>query len=137
MFTNFGFRQFATQGGQALNGGLSKDALIRCPEGGGAVVLKDLHILAKKNKEKPFKGLIYRIADPNTLVLAYEQIKSKPGNMNLHTNRDALDQIQMDFIHKISRDLLEGKFKFKSAGEVLIDKPGNIEKCPNFREKVV
>lgn len=137
----YGIRQYATEGKQVQTGRASNSAMIQTPKGGGAVALKALHIQAIKNKDKAFKGLIYIIAHPDTLILAYEQIKSKPGNITRGTNPKTLDGISMDFIHKTSKCLLDGQYKFTPVQEVLIPKPGTSKKLPlkvaNPREKLV
>nr|QKN19303.1 putative reverse transcriptase [Eudorina elegans] len=74
--------------------------------------------------------LIHYIADLNTLVLAYEMIKSKPGNMTRGVNRETLDGISLTFLHKISRELLSGTYKFTPARRIYIPKPGKTEKRP-------
>ncbi len=149
----FGNRQYATEGRQVFSGRASKNSMIQSPKGGGAEALKALHVQARKYKDKAFQGLIYTIAHPETLTLAYEQIKSKPGNMTKGTTPETLDgstkrcllrkakQRSKDFIYKTSKQLLSGQYKFNPAQEVLIPKPGKVEKrllkIVNPREKLV
>lgn len=84
---------------------------------------------------------IMSISDINNLVLAYELIKSKPGNMTKGSDEQTLDGISMDWIKKISIDLKNGIFKFRPGRQVLIPKPGKSEKrkliIAGPREKVV
>ena len=134
-------RYYATEGRQVQTGRVNINSMIQTPSGGGAEALKTLHTLANIYKDKPFKGLIYMIAHRETLIQAYEQIKSKPGNMTKGTTPETLDRLSMDFIHKTSRRLLSGQYQFTPAREVLIPKPGKKEKRPlkvaNPREKLV
>jgi hypothetical protein len=67
-----GIRHYATEGKQVQTGSASNNTMIQTPKGGGAVALKALHNKAMRNKDKAFKGLIYIIAHPDTLILAYE-----------------------------------------------------------------
>jgi hypothetical protein len=60
-------------------------SIIHCPKGGGAGALMELRKLSKDNPNRSFQGLIHVIAHPDTLVLAYELIKSKPGTDFLPT----------------------------------------------------
>lgn len=46
-----------------------------------------------ENEEHTNDKLIHLIADPKTLTLAYELIKSKPGNMTRGTKSETLDGI--------------------------------------------
>lgn len=134
-------RYYATEGRQAHTGRASRNSMIQTPRGGGAEALKALHTQAIRHRDKPFKGLIYAIAHPETLILAYEQIKSKPGNITKGTTPETLDGLSMDFIHKTSKRLISGHYQFTPAREVLIPKPGKREKRPlkvaNPREKLV
>nr|YP_007890105.1 putative reverse transcriptase [Pleodorina starrii]AFY64375.1 putative reverse transcriptase [Pleodorina starrii] len=123
-----------TEGEKANSG--SNDAIIiphRCD--------KLLDLLHDPNDIERRSKLIHYIADLNTLVLAYEMIKSNPGNMTKGTNRETLDGISLTYLHKTSRELLSGTYKFTPARRIYIPKPGKTEKRPltiaSPREKVV
>lgn len=95
-------------------------------------------------KSKRVTGVVPNIVDIaklNNLVVAYESIKSKPGNMTEGSNEATLDGISIGWLRKISEQLLEGKFKFSPGRLVKIPKPGKSEKrnliIADPREKVV
>lgn len=95
-------------------------------------------------KSKRVTGVVPNIVDIakiENLVVAYESIKSKPGNMTEGSNEVTLDGISIGWLRKISEQLLEGKFKFSPGRLVEIPKPGKSEKrrliIADPREKVV
>lgn len=73
-------------------------------------------------------------ANKNSLVYAYEKIKSKPGNQTL----DAIDN---KWFARMEKELQQGTYKFKNIRRVYIDKPKGKEKRPlgisSPRDKVV
>jgi len=85
--------------------------------------------------------LIHTISDLEVLRLAYELIKSKPGNMTPGVNSETLDGISNEYLVKVSEKLKRGQFKFSPARRIWIPKPGKVEKRPlaiaSPREKVV
>lgn len=87
------------------------------------------------------RRLIHYIADENTLKLAYELIKSRPGNMTPGSTPETLDGIQAEYIQSISKKIRAGKYSFSPARQVWIPKPGKPEKRPLLiappREKIV
>lgn len=106
---------------------------------------KLLDLLHNHNETERRHKLIHYVADLNTLVLAYELIKSKPTNMTRGLNKETLDDISIEYFQHISKELLSGKFRFTAARRIYIPKPGKEEKrLPSFlraiaypREKVV
>nr|YP_009710072.1 hypothetical protein [Coleochaete scutata]QFU80177.1 hypothetical protein [Coleochaete scutata] len=70
-------------------------------------------------------NLLEFISDPETLLAAYEQIKSKPGNLTAGADpeRETLDGLSKDWILRSSRALRAGNYKFRPARRVLIPKP--------------
>lgn len=84
---------------------------------------------------------IISISDVKNLIIAYESIKSKKGNMTKGSDDYTLDGISIDWIKNISLELKTGKFKFKPGRMVLIPKPGKDEKrmliIAGPREKLV
>lgn len=80
----------------------------------------------KLNLEKldnnKFTGLYKTIADVKTLILAYRNIKSKPGNMTEGIDSDTLDGTSNALLEDLSNKLLSGEFQFKPARRVHIPK---------------
>ena len=101
-----------------------------------------LTYLRKNYKDETVKSrLIHYIADVNTLILAYETIKSRPGNMPPGSTPETLDGIHTEYFSRISRKIRAGKYRFTPARRVWIPKPGKSEKRPlqiaPAREKIV
>lgn len=101
-----------------------------------------LTYLRKNYKDETARSrLIHYIADVNTLILAYETIKSRPGNMTPGSTPGTLDGINTEYLSRISRKIRAGKYSFTPARRVWIPKPGKSEKRPlqiaPAREKIV
>lgn len=89
-----------------------------------------------------FYGLIGIISKPETLILSYELIKSKPGNMTPGTDSTTLDRVSLEWITSIAKELQAGKFTFQPARRVWIPKPGKPDQLRPLgvaspREKIV
>merc|ERR1712003_155727 len=72
--------------------------------------------------------LIHIVSDVNTLILAYEYIKSNPGNFTPGVNPTTLDKIDLEWFHNVSNKLKAGKYKFSPARRSYIPKLGNEKK---------
>jgi group II intron reverse transcriptase/maturase len=105
----------------------------------GSVILKELR---EANSQSVVNTkIIHVIADLEILILAYETIKSSPGNMTPGDAGKTLDGISLSYLEKISSKLKAGKFTFSPARRVYIPKRdkdelsplGNV--CP--RDKIV
>jgi group II intron reverse transcriptase/maturase len=86
-----------------------------------------LQALRNKSQDNPnfiHFGLIGLISDPELLVLAYELIKSKQGNMTPGPDNITLDKLNLAWVHSVSKQIQTGKFQFKPALRVKIPKPG-------------
>jgi len=106
------------------------------------VGLKELMKLNKNNKGHINDKLIHIVADVKVLILAYEIIKSKPGNFTPGIDSITLDEIDLKWFTEVSKELKAGKFTFKPARRVYIPKPGKKdEKRPltisSPRDKVI
>ena len=67
----------------------------------------------KENKKNPMlmnNKLIHLIGDESTLLLAYEQIKSNPGQMTVGSTGETLDSINHAWFKKTSKLIKAGKF---------------------------
>lgn len=84
---------------------------------------------------------IKAIANMKNLIVAYELIKSKPGNMTEGTTPETLDGITLNYLEKIQKDLRSGKYNFTPARRVNIPKSDKKEKRPltigSPRDKIV
>jgi retron-type reverse transcriptase len=78
----------------------------------------------KENPDKPVDRKIYNmICDPSLLFLAYNNIKSKPGNMTPGIVPTTLDGMSREEFLKISESLRKESFDFKPGRSVQIPKP--------------
>src|SRR5437867_1649724 len=81
--------------------------------------------------------LMYR---PDLYILAYERIKSKPGNMTPGADGETLDGFSLDTIHAIIQDMRTECFRFKPVRTTFIPKAnGTLRKLgiPGVRDKIV
>jgi retron-type reverse transcriptase len=101
--------------------------------------------LSELNKYKATDGKyngIIRIIDSNMLQTCYSLIKSNPGNMTSGTEDIKLDGINTEWFNRTAVDILEGRFKFSPARQILIpksNKPGEFRPLliASPREKIV
>jgi group II intron reverse transcriptase/maturase len=84
---------------------------------------------------------LYRLMYREDLyILAYERIKSKPGNLTPGTDKATLDGFSLAKIQEMIRDLRTEQFRFKPVRTVYIPKPnGKMRKLgiPCVGDKVV
>src|SRR5438876_12097587 len=87
---------------------------------------------------------VYRLLYKEDLyILAYERIKSKPGNMTPGTDEETLDGFSLEAIREIIREMKTEQFRFKPVRQQFIPKPnGKMRKlgipmvrsyCPPYR----
>ena len=57
------------------------------------------------------------------LTIAYNNIKSKPGNMTPAINPDTLDGISQETLEKIAKSLKDESFRFQPQRRIRIPKP--------------
>jgi retron-type reverse transcriptase len=69
--------------------------------------------------------LIHLLSDTNFLILAYEGIKSKPGNSTAGSDSKTLDGINLNWFTSTSEKLKAGKYIFKPARRVYVPKAGS------------
>lgn len=129
------------------NGGLVRSLGINRSNSAATIIAPacgKLEKLVKRNKENNQlvnDKLIHIVADPEVLILAYEAVKSKPGNSIPGVDAQTLDGIDLNWVQNISKQLLAGKYKFKAARRVYIPKKGTNKKRPltisSPRDKVV
>jgi retron-type reverse transcriptase len=84
---------------------------------------------------------VYRLLYREDLyIVAYERIKSKPGNMTPGTDEETLDGFSLQAIREIIRDMRTEQFRFKPVRTTFIPKRnGKMRKLgiPCVRDKVV
>lgn len=105
------------------------------------VGLKELMELNENNSEYINDKLIHIVSDTNILILAYEIIKSNPGNSTPGIDPTTLDKIDSNWFTTVCTKLKAGKYLFKPARRIYISKPGKKSKRPltisSPRDKVV
>jgi retron-type reverse transcriptase len=105
--------------------------------------LNEIRDLSTSNPIAKHYGLIGLISDPELLIMAYELIKSNPGNMTPGPDREiTLDGVGLDWIKGTSDKLQSGKLRFQPARRIGIPKPGKPNETrplgiANPREKVI
>ena len=96
---------------------------------------------AIKNSSFPLSHLVPYYSTLDSLVVAYETIKSNPGNMTPGVGKTTIDAINVKWFHRISEALWLGQFRFGSIRRVWVDKPNSTDKRPlgvgSPRDKVV
>lgn len=81
-----------------------------------------------------------RIADVETLVRAYEIIKSRPGSMTPGTDRETLDGYSYDKLLKLSESLLNESYTCKPVRRVYIPKANGKMRplgIPTIKDRIV
>lgn len=104
--------------------------------------LERLEHLRKLNSNRQWVNHdLYRLLYSEDLyIVAYERIKSKPGNMTAGTDGETLDGFSRETIHEIVREMRTEQFHFKPVRTTYIPKTnGKMRKLgiPCVRDKVV
>jgi len=102
---NPGMRRFATKAGQVK--------LARR----GSVVKE---VPKKKVEELSIKT----VSNMKNLAVAYELIKSNPGNMTPGVDYKTLDELSLETLRRVKRTLRGGRYEFPPARRIEIPKPG-------------
>lgn len=94
-----------------------------------------------KTTDGKYNGII-RILNSKMLQTCYSLIKSNPGNMTAGTDKITLDGINIEWFDKTAKDILEGRYRFSPARQILIPKPNKPGEyrpllLANPREKIV
>jgi group II intron reverse transcriptase/maturase len=94
-----------------------------------------------KRNDGRYRNLIQIIGSYDTLLLAYLNIKSNKGISGKGVDNQTLDGIDINYLKRISNDVLIGKYKFLPVRMVEIPKPGKTELrslgISSPREKIV
>jgi group II intron reverse transcriptase/maturase len=101
-----------------------------------------LEYLRKVNSNRQWTNDdLYRLLYKTDLyILAYERIKSKPGNMTAGTDGETLDGFSMEAIQTIIQEMRAEQFRFKPVRTTFIPKAnGKMRRLgiPCVRDKVV
>ena len=116
---------------------ISKDDIIAISKfASGRDLIKEL----KVNINGKFTGLYRLICSKELILIAYNKLKSKSGNMTPGNDEETIDEMSMDKIDKILDRLKSETFQFTSVKKVLIPKKnGKLRPLgiPNFTDKLV
>ncbi len=104
--------------------------------------LERLEYLRKLNSNRDWVNHnLYRLLYQEDLyILAYERLKSKPGNMTPGSDGETLDGFSREVIHAIIQQMRTEQFRFKPVRQRFIPKPnGKMRKLgiPCVRDKIV
>lgn len=116
----------------------SPNALDLTADSGGPGVFDSLRNLEKVNGK--FRNIMKIISDVDTLILAYEQIKSKPGNLTRAISQETLDKIDRIWFEKTSLALKTGNYVFSDSRRKEIPKPKGGTRpltISNPRDKII
>ena len=104
--------------------------------------LERLEYLRKSNSNRCWvNNQLYRLMYKEDLyIVAYERMKSKPGNMTAGTDKETLDGFSLETIREIIHEMRTEQFQFKPVRTTFIPKAnGKMRKLgiPCVRDKVV
>lgn len=104
--------------------------------------IQRLKALEQLNSNRDWKNRdLYRLMYKEDLyIVAYERIKSKPGNMTPGTDAKTLDGFSIEQIGEIIQQMRDQSFQFKPVRQVFIPKAnGKMRKLgiPSARDKIV
>lgn len=80
-------------------------------------------VLGRRSINNRYCDLYNLLCNPDFLRIAYETIKSNPGNMTRGVDRETLDKINNEWFEKLSEDISKGEYKFRPVRLVEIPKP--------------
>lgn len=85
--------------------------------------LEDLNLRSKNNISLPVDRNIYKlICSTEILAIAYDRLKSKPGQMTPGVNPETLDGMSTEVLQEIVKKLENESFQFSPARRVHIPK---------------
>lgn len=104
-------------------------------------ILKNLFELNQKNPNRINNNLIKLVADVELLQSAYHKLKSNKGSMAKGTDDSTPDGVTNKSLEELSRNIINGTFKWSAIRKEMIPKPGRKEKrplgIPNFNDRLV
>jgi group II intron reverse transcriptase/maturase len=85
--------------------------------------LQDLHLRSSKFPNESIDRNLYKLlCDTEILVIAYNKLKSKPGQMTPGVNPETLDGMSLEVLNEIVERIQDETFQFKPARRVQIPK---------------
>lgn len=85
--------------------------------------LKDLHLRSASHLDEPIDRNLHKmLCDTEILAIAYEKLKSKPGQMTPGVNPETLDGMSLEVLADIAERLRNESFQFKPARRANIPK---------------
>src|SRR6266480_6373549 len=108
----------------------------------GQTISERLEYLRKINTNRQWinEDLYRLLYKPDLYILAYERLKSRPGNMTPGTDGETLDGFSMETIQTIIQEMRTEQFRFKPVRTTFIPKAnGKMRRLgiPCVRDKVV
>ena len=87
--------------------------------------LQRLERLRQLNTDRNWMNTnLYRLMFKEDLyIVAYERIKSAPGNLTPGSDKKTMDGFSLDIIHKTIQEMRTEQFQFKPVRTVYIPKP--------------
>jgi group II intron reverse transcriptase/maturase len=102
--------------------------------------IKHLHKLAIENSSKRFAKLWENLISVEWLAQAWEQIRHNKGSRTSGIDKMADDAIDLEFIHKLSGKLIQGRYRPKPVRRVLIPKSNGKTRplgIPTLEDRIV
>ncbi len=101
-----------------------------------------LEFLRKANRNRQWRNHdLYRLLyKPDLYLLAYERIKSKPGNLTPGSDGTTLDGFSLEMIDELIQEMRTEHFHFKPVRTTFIPKPNGRHRklgIPCIRDKIV
>jgi retron-type reverse transcriptase len=82
--------------------------------------LNNLYEFSTRNTERTIDRKLYKLINKDLILLAYQNLKSKPGNLTPAINPDTLDGIKDSDVEKIVESIKNESFKFRVSRQVII-----------------
>lgn len=97
----------------------------------GSTNVVELNKLVGNNPGKTFESFQEYYSNIHTLIYAYEQIKSKVGNSTAGITPETLDDMDLKWFERMSKQQQEGDYVFKDIRRVQIPKK-RVRKRPGL-----
>ena len=104
------------------------------------VILVNKEMQKYKTKQDNYNGLIHLLSKPEFLVLCYEEIRGKPGNMTPGFDGLTLDGLTWNWLIKLAETIRRGQFEFSHVRRVQIPKANGKTRhleVESFKDKII